>query len=439
MPPKRKKIDWEQVFKIAREVAEKDPRPSRAKVARHLTIVESTLNKRAREEGKDDELNAILEPAPHDPGPVPDAPPEPDPGERETLRARQLEEEARVLKKNVKDLQKRLASQEEFFDRIAEICKVRVDKPSYPIAKQLKEKPANSIILPIYDQQFGQFVRPTDTPGNRGGFSTEIFDERLAQWVTRCCKVIDQRARGYRIEELIFVLGGDQVEGDEIFAGQAWQLELDPLEQMFQLSEKMTDALKRVIRFAKESIGIPRIGIYGVTGNHGKVGGKRGGARPRSYSWDYGFLRLLEQSLRAEPVDQFAYELGGSLFFRCAGHEFQAIHGDEIRGWGGLPFYGLSKFDGRSIRLHNRIYRYLLMGHHHQQAEIPNGAGETLISGDWVGANNLSGVITAASLPQQRAIFVSEKLGVAGTERIYLQDAAKAYEPTAIHELNGSS
>lgn len=402
-----------------------------AELARSYSLKPNTLSTRLRNDGVLDEVRASLAA----PGELSS---EADPDE---LKSAALAEENRVLRNSLKQLKTQLASQEDFFERIAEICKVRVERPTYPVKRQVKDKPANSIILPIYDQQFGQFVRPTDTPGNRGGFNTEVFDERLAEYVTRACKVIDQRAKGYRIEELIFVFGGDQVEGDEIFAGQAWQLELDPLEQMFQLAQKMGGkggALKRLIQFAKEDIGIPKIGVYGVTGNHGKVGGKRGGARPRSYSWDYGFLRLMQDLLREEPIDQFAYELGGSLFFRCAGHEFQAIHGDEIRGWGGLPFYGLTKFDGRSIRLHNRIYRYLLMGHHHQQSEIPNGAGETLISGDWVGANNLSGMISAASLPQQKAIFVSGKRGVDGTERIYLQDAIEAYTPTQIHSLNAA-
>lgn len=364
--------------------------------------------------------------------------PEPvDPEEnRDELKVVNLTEENRVLRKQIRDYRKQLASQEEFFDRIVEICKVRVDTPRYSTRAQSKKKPANSVIAPIYDCQFGQFVRPTDTPGNQGGFSVDVFDQRLARWVEGVCQVIARRADGYRIEELFLPFGGDQVEGDEIFPGQAWQLEIDPMEQMFQLATKMDSAIKEVIRFAKQEVGIPKIAVYGVTGNHGKVGGRRGGARPRTYNWDYGFLRLMRDKLRAEPIDQFAVELGGSLFFRAGGHEFQMVHGDEIRGWGGLPFYGLSKFDARSIRLHNRIYRYLLMGHHHQAAEVPNGAGETIVSGDWVGANNLSGVITAASRPQQKVLFVAAKWGIAATERIYFAEAAEAYTPTHMHEVS---
>lgn len=426
MPPKAIPLpDREKLLELAREHGSK----RQMSIALGWSPGQLAVRLRAPEHAAlNAEITAIIEARP-EPAEMPEE------GNRDELRIVNLTEENKVLRRQIRDYQKQLASQEEFFDRITDICRVRVDTPRYSVRTQSKRKPANSVIAPIYDCQFGQFVRPTDTPGNQGGFSVDVFDARLARWVDGVCGVISRRSSGYRIEELFIPFGGDQVEGDEIFGGQAWQLEIDPMEQMFQLATKMDTALREVIRFAKEEIGVPKIAVYGVTGNHGKVGGKRGGARPRTYSWDYGFLRILRDKLREQPIDQFAVELGGSLFFRAAGHEFQMVHGDEIRGWGGLPFYGLSKFDGRSIRLHNRIYRYLLMGHHHQAAEVPNGAGETIVSGDWVGANNLSGMITAASRPQQKVLFVAEKWGIAATERIYFAEAEEAYTPTHIHEV----
>ena len=354
-------------------------------------------------------------------------------GDPRRIKADQDAAVIKALKRENADYAKVLATQEQFFQRIVEATRLPVTSPTYNTSKQDKRKPTRSVIAPIYDQQFGQFVRESDTPGNRGNFSVKVFDQRLARWVEGVTSVIRQYATAYRLEELIIPFGGDHVEGDEIFAGQPWQLELDPAQQVWQLALKMDSAIREVVKFAKKEVGIPFIALYAVTGNHGRVGGKRGGARPATYSWDWLFETILFDRLSNEPIDEFAIEPGGSLFFRCAGHEFQAIHGDSIRGWGGLPFYGLTKFDGRSIRLHNRVFRYLLMGHHHQPATIPNGAGETHVSGDWVGANNLSGMITAASRPQQSVIFVAEKWGITGTERIYFTEAETAYQPSAIH------
>lgn len=351
----------------------------------------------------------------------------------ERLRFDRLRDENKLLRKENRQYAEKLASQQEFFEQIVEATRVTVEVPKFRTKRQAKGKPPNSLLSPLYDLQFGQFVRPSDTPGGRGNFNEAIFDERLARWVNAVCEIAAARAANYRIEEWIIPLGGDQVEGDEIFPGQAWQLEFGPPRQVWELTGKLEAALTEVIRFAKEEIGVPYIALYAVPGNHGKVGGRKSGARPSDYSWDWLHHMMLFDRLKPLPVDQFAIEPAGSLFFYCAGHEFQAIHGDEIRGWGGIPFYGLTRMDGRSIRLHNRIYRYLLLGHHHQPSEIPNGAGESLMQGDWVGANNLSKVIAAASRPQQRIYFVSQKWGIDGAERIYFAEADEAYAPTPIH------
>lgn len=352
------------------------------------------------------------------------------------VKVSRLEATITTLRRENREYEKALATQRELFERIVEETRVPVEVPKFAAKpRRGKDETPISVITPIFDQQFGQFVRPSDTPGNRGDYSVEEFDRRLERYVHAVKGIVRDRAEAYDVKEWIIPMGGDHVEGDEIFAGQAWQLELDPPRQVWVLASKMEAALRDIVRFAKEEVGVERIGLYGVDDNHGKVGGKRGGARPATYSWNWLFLMILFDKLRGEPIDQRAIEPGGSLFFRCAGHEFQLIHGHSIRGWGGLPYYGLTKFDGRSIRLHSRLYRYLLMGHHHQPAEIPNGAGETIVSGDWVGANNLSGMLTAASRPQQKVLFVSDEWGIAGTERVYFSDAHEYYEPTHIYEV----
>jgi hypothetical protein len=349
----------------------------------------------------------------------------------EDRRAHSLEAELKELRKERDRLENAVVSQEAVFDRLRELIPAPVKVSKFKVAKQNPRLPARSAIAPIFDQQFGQFVRPLDTPGGKGGYSVEVFDRRLKRWVEGVTGSLRDYATSHRVEELIIPFGGDHVEGDEIFAGQAWQLELDPPRQAWELAIKMQAAVTEVVRFAREEIGVKFVGCFGVDDNHGKVGGKRGGARPSTYSWNWLFLSILQLRLEHTPIDQFAVEPGGALFFHGAGHQFQLIHGHQIRGWGGLPFYGLTRFDGRSIRMHNTIYRYLLMGHHHQPAMIPNGAGETIVSGDWVGANNLSGTISAVSRPQQNLLFVARKWGITEVARIYFQEADDAYaQPT---------
>jgi hypothetical protein len=426
-PPRLPIPPLDEILKLAAE------HKSLASLARAIGVKPDTLRAHLNREGWSDEVKAALqgrslgEPAAAKPVDDPDR-----------LKVVNLEGAVGVLKKERAELEKRLATREEFYDRMREIAKVPVDIPKLKVARQEPTKPTESAIVSFYDQQFGQLVRSFDVPNGKGNFGVRVFDDRLDRFVEGVTGILQARAAFYRLEELWIVFGGDQVEGDDIFGGQAWQLDLDPIEQTYQLQTKNAAAVSRIIQFAKERLGIPKVGIVAVDGNHGKVGGKKKGATPATYSWDHLHHLLVRDRLEGHPIDLFAIE-HDSVFFKCAGHEFQAIHGDEIKGWGGLPFYGLTRFDGRSIRHHNRIYRYLLMGHHHQQAEIPNGSGEHFVMGDWVGGNNLSRAMTAGSRPQQKVLFVSPKWGVTAREPVYFMDAAEAYEATEIHEFAGTS
>lgn len=354
------------------------------------------------------------------------------------IRIDQLTAENKALSSEHKELRAKLASQEEYFERIVEAVRVPVEVPKFKKRRQGKTQPEESTILPIYDQQFGQFVRAVDTPGGRGGFDVEVFDRRLERYVDGAKGILAARGLAYRLDELFFILGGDQVEGDEIFPGQAWQLALDPPRQVWELACRMREALIELIVFAKEELGIPKIALYGVPGNHGKVGGRKSGSRPATYNWDWLLYKILFDQLRDAPIDQVAIEPGGAILFKCAGHEFQAIHGDEVKAWGGIPFYGLTRFHGKAQAYHQRLYRYCLMGHHHQPASIPNGTTETIISPDWVGPNNLTKQMVTSSRPGQNILFVSRKWGLDAPERIYFMEAEEAYAPTEVHDLSAA-
>lgn len=339
----------------------------------------------------------------------------------ERIRRDQLEAEVAYLRRENRRYAKELANREAVVERIIEAGRVPVIVPDYRVARQDRSRPERSVVLPIYDVQYGQLVRPTDTPLNAGGFDSSVFDTRLARWLEATTGSIRDYAASHRVTEAVIVLGGDLVEGADVFKGQAWQLERDPARQVVELREKLGEALRLEIRFLKEEIGVSRIMMLVIPGNHGKVGGRQAGATPATMSWDWLLAEWLRDRLRAEPIDVWGIEPGGALLFETLDRLFLAIHGDEIRGWGGLPFYGMTRYDGRAMRLTGEVFDYVLLGHHHQPASIPNGSGgEFIVSGDWVGANNLSRTLGAASTPQQRLLFVSRRYGITEQVPIYL-------------------
>lgn len=339
--------------------------------------------------------------------------------------------EIRSLRKKVKDLSEALGKREEWLAEVVEASRIPVQRPHFKESAAKTGYPERSVILPIYDIQYGQFVRPRDVPFGKGSYSAEVFDARLESYVFRIRSLLRQRAVTTDFSEMHFVLGGDLVEGDQIYPGMAWQLQDDPIRQVLDLRVKLSEAIRGLIRVAKEDLGTKHIAVYAVPGNHGKVGGKRAGATPTSYSWDYLCAALIMDDLREEPVDLAVNEPSGALIFETLGHKFLTVHGDEIKGQMGIPFYGFQRLDGKALRLSEVMFDYGLAGHIHQPASIPNGSGgEWNVQPDWVGGNNLSKHIVAASRPGQKLLIVGAKQGIATEEKIFFDDRRARQEAT---------
>jgi len=329
------------------------------------------------------------------------------------------EQEIRDLKRVNKQLSEREGRRQEWIQEVVEAAQRPVSLPEIVVKPRSSRLPSRSIVLPIFDIQYGQHVQKVDVPFGMGGFSEEVFDQRARMYLTKVTEYMEDRSSSVNFEELHLILGGDMVEGHGIYRGMEWQLGLHPIKQVLNLRAKMSYLLGQIITKARE-LGVKKVALYVVPGNHGKVGGKMAGAIPADYSWDYLLGELVINDL-AGAIDLAVNEAAGAILFKTMGHTFLTIHGDEIKGVSGIPAYGMAKADGRLIRMSEIIHDYLIMGHHHQPTSIPNGGGgESIIVGDWVGPNNLSRQIQAGSRPQQSLLLVARKHGLVTTEKIYL-------------------
>lgn len=354
---------------------------------------------------------------------------------QEGRRVANLEAALKESRSKCKQLEEHILDQENLVERIIAATSNPLPGPNFSCYKGGQPgKGARDAILPLFDMQFGQRVRRVDTPARMNEFNVEVFTRRLERYVDAVTGLLEDYSSSHLIENLIIPLGGDMVEGEGIFRGQEWQLELDPVEQVLGLKGLLGSALHEIIGVAREEMGVHGVGIFCVPGNHGKIGGKKSGATPSTMSWDYLLFEMLKDHLQRYPIEIFAIEPAGSIVFESQGWVFRVIHGDEVRGWGGIPFYGLGRYDAKAVRLHNQIFHYLLLGHHHQPASIPVGDGEHLMSGNWVGTNNLSTKITAAGRPSQWVYFCAREFGVGDRSLIYLDSGEERPKP-AIHSF----
>lgn len=332
---------------------------------------------------------------------------------------RALEERNKNLREQNKDLQDQVYNQRQLKDEIVAASTEPLSKPKWNVKRSNGKKDKRSVLLPIFDMQTGTKIIPDDTVGDLGEFNAAILKDRARRYVETVAKVIHTQSSNFQINHIVFAIGGDMVEGDEIFEEQGWQLEMPAPDQVILARDLLTWIIDGIMSVGAE-VGAKQASVICVGGNHGRRGKKRGGRHKRD-NFDILTYWLLEEKLKNYPIFNFVVKPAGNVAFDILGNEFAMLHGDEIRGWGGIPFYGITRHDAKMVRTLNHAPQYVLAGHHHQQAQIPVGYGEWLMSGNWVGATNMSGGV-GSNTPKQAMFMVDPDHGVLDRVPILLDD-----------------
>lgn len=275
------------------------------------------------------------------------------------------------------------------------------------------------IVLHVSDIQYGEVVHAEDVPGGR--YSPDIFaDERLPRYIEATTEMLIAVANQHRISRVWILQGGDFVEGQDVFKGQAWHLALDAGQQVAQLSALWASAVAEIAGVAKALCPDCIVAITSVPGNHGVHGGRSAGAMPPTLSYDWLTYELTAAHLSGMPecgnvdfIDRAAHR---AVYFESAGHVFLLTHGDQDRGGNGVagvPVVSMFKNDLTVRQATGLNHRYHLSGHVHRPTSFTiGGDAERLVNGDWVGANNLSVGRGGGSEPTQRSYVVHPEYGV---------------------------
>jgi hypothetical protein len=98
------------------------------------------------------------------------------------------------------------------------------------------------------------------------------------------------------------------------------------------------------------------------------------------------------------------------------GWDFLLLHGEDIKAWNGIPYYGVDRADARYtllLQTINKSYHYMCCAHHHSHAEIDRPVGEKLINGAWPGGSMYSyKSLNTSSVPSQLFFGVHERKGI---------------------------
>lgn len=168
------------------------------------------------------------------------------------------------------------------------------------------------------------------------------------------------------------------------------------------------------------------IRYVGISGNHGRRTAKKNFEGPHD-NFDY-CINLHTSSLCRDIKNiKFWLPDAWSVNYFIQGWGFNLSHGDGVKSWNSIPFYGIERRTRRLVALHNATdlkITYWLLGHHHMLSTMSDLMGETIINGAWCGTNPYSyEEFGGYRLPQQLIFGVHPKQGISWRMNVRLKDA----------------
>ena len=283
-----------------------------------------------------------------------------------------------LLKKKVALLLKEANAQ----DRIISYNKMSVDalepvkyKPSYN--KEDKETPESAVLVGSC-WHIGETIS-RDEMGGMNEYNFEIFVRRFQYLIDKTI----HNALKYTITELHLVLTGDMVSGiihDELEASN----ELNIVEQATIGALVVAQGIQDL------AANFPKVIVTCVVGNHGRTKQKKYFKHKQQVNWDYVFYTNLALMLKKQKNVSFNIPLSFWAGVQIQNSRFLVMHGDLVKSWGSIPFYGLNREEAKWVKIKSSqsdFFNYFVASHFHTKAVLQTPMGEQILNGSLKGGD----------------------------------------------------
>lgn len=290
-------------------------------------------------------------------------------------------------------------------------------EPPQPAKKKINEGlDEEEIWCDISDCQIGSMG--SGGTGGLASYNYEKFVERLYRWRDAVLSIIKYHPNPIKVLDLAFL--GDIIEGSTIFESQIRQVQGGAVQQVLFAAEHLSRIVNELTAYFKV------INCFGVVGNHGRIGKK--GVNLIMDNLDYLLYKLMEERLKSNP--KVKWSIPDDSFWMVVermGQRHLLIHGDRgVRGWGGIPFYGVKRYRASMHELLRNTFdikdpfEYVHLGHFSQLAHFDN----SFMNGSWDAGTELSvAEMVSGGLAYQWMLALHPVYGVSSMRRIWLLDA----------------
>ena len=253
-------------------------------------------------------------------------------------------------------------------------------------------------------------------------FDINVAVRRVEKIVEKTVKIVNLHRMHSRIEKLYVWLGGDMVSGnihDELVKYGNFTI----TEQIALTGYLIAALIKELSQNFKE------IEVFTVVGNHGRIQ-KRKEYKKRFNSYDYIAYQIA--ALLVRELKNVKWEINKSIFAfkEIKGFKFCFSHGDEIKSWGGIPFYGLRRdfSNKQNVNFYMNNFDkttpliYYVVGHFHIPSILYDGAGYIIMNGTLKGVDEYSFSRGWLTRPSQKLLLINESVGIECVYDLWLDD-----------------
>ncbi|MEU3052219.1 hypothetical protein [Streptomyces griseus] len=242
-------------------------------------------------------------------------------------------------------------------------------------------------------------------------YNSVVCADRVMRYARRIVRLAEIQRLHHPVRHCVIPMLGDMVEGVDIFPGQQWLIDSTLYDQLFNTTPALLADFVRYLLAHFDTVT-----VYAVDGNHGRIG-RRGQFGPMDNA-DRMLYRILAMLLRDEPRFQLKMtdpqgERNWYQVMELGSYSALLIHGDQIRGHSGFPWYGLGKkVNGWGSGGIPERFGDVFMGHYHQLGRIPLNQRSVWCNGSTESTNTFaSETLAAQSEPSQWLLFVDPDAG----------------------------
>lgn len=290
-------------------------------------------------------------------------------------------------------------------------------RPASNPFRNKKTKIAEDVVLHLSDEHADQIVLPHRVNGLED-YNLNVALARAERFVQQTLDYTQNTLSNYEFETLWILAYGDHVNGEIHNSTQNSTFE-NPFANAVAVGQMHALMIRDLSPYFKQ------VKVVYVAGNHGRITHKKDYTTGALNNWDYLVGEVAAGYCRDLVNVEFLIPDAFTINVNIRGYVFNISHGDDIRGWNGIPWYGIERRNRRLEAIHaahNQKINYKVLGHFHVASTSQDSCGETIVNGSWKKTDEfVYNALGGVQEPMQWIHGVHDRYGVTWRLPVYLK------------------